>query len=327
MTGTIDFLRVPPTRPNETIEEAVRESLRQTPKALPTRFLYDDAGSELFERITALPEYYPTRTETEILRRRGGEIIEAAGYDLSMIEFGSGSSIKTRILIEAALDRQKCLSYAPIDISEGFLRETAESLTQRYDRLNVTALGAEYFDAIQHLPQHTGPRLIMFLGSNIGNLTHTEANDFLLRIRSSMGPQDRVLLGVDQVKEPAIIEAAYNDRAGVTAEFNKNLLRRLNRELNATFMPTAFRHHAPYDTRFERVEMRLYSLMEQTVAIQDLGETVEFQDGEYIHTEWSHKYSPTSFSALLNGTGLAVQDLWMDGRGWYGLYMLRPEAA
>lgn len=327
MTGTIDFKRVPPTRPNETLEHAIRESLRQTPKALPTRFLYDDAGSELFERITALPEYYPTRTETEILRMRGGEIIEAAGYDLAMVEFGSGSSIKTRILIEAALIKQKSLSYTPIDISEGFLRETAESLTQRYDALSVTALAAEYFDAISHLPAHSGPRLIMFLGSNIGNLTHAEANDFLKRIRGAMHPQDRILLGVDQVKEPQIIEAAYNDRAGVTAEFNKNLLRRLNRELNATFVPTAFRHHAPYDTRFERVEMRLYSLMNQVVAIHDLNESVELADGEYIHTEWSHKYSPTSFSALIHGTGLTIQDLWMDRRGWYGLYMLRPEAA
>ncbi|CAN5648050.1 L-histidine N(alpha)-methyltransferase [soil metagenome] len=320
-----DFKRVEQTRPEQSLEEAVRESLRMSPKSLPTRFLYDHTGSDLFERITCLPEYYLTRLETEILRTRCGEIIEEAGYDISMIEFGSGSSIKTRILIEATMDRQRHLTYTPIDISESFLHETALSLESRYPRLKVSALAAEYFDAIDHLPAHEGPRLILFLGSNIGNLTHTEANDFLSRLRKGMRHYDRLLIGVDQVKEPNIIQAAYNDRAGVTAEFNKNLLRRLNRELDATFVPAAFRHHAPYDPKFERVEMRLYSLMNQVVAIPGIGESVEFQDGEYIHTEWSHKYSPSSFAALLGGTGLAIHDLWMDRRGWYGLYMLRPE--
>lgn len=322
---TTEFKRVEPSRPEQSLGEAVRESLRLTPKSLPTRFLYDHTGSDLFERITCLPEYYLTRLETEILRTRCGEIIEEAGYDLTMVEFGSGSSIKTRILIEAALDRQRHITYTPIDISEEFLRETADSLEARYSRLKVSALAAEYFDAIEHLPPHEGPRLIMFLGSNIGNLTHAEANDFLTRLRKAMRPNDRLLIGVDQVKDPRIIEAAYNDRAGVTAEFNKNLLGRINRELDATFVPAAFRHEAPYDPKFERVEMRLYSLMDQTVAIRDIDETVEFREGEYIHTEWSHKYSPTTFASLLGGTGLAIHDLWMDRRGWYGLYMLRPE--
>ena len=271
--------------------EAVKEGLDSANRSLPTRFLYDRTGSELFEQITELPEYYLTRTEQAILQQFGSEIAEEAGANAMLIEFGSGSSLKTRLLIEALLKHQDHLRYVPIDISHDFLCHSSDALLADYSRLFIDALGAEYFDAIESLPEYDGPRLILFLGSNIGNFTHEESLRFLARLRDQMGPKDRLLIGIDLAKSSDIIGPAYNDAQGVTAAFNSNLLARINRELDADFNLETFYHTAVYDENSTRVEMQLVSLMDQAVYIDAIGETYQFAEGELIHTEWSHKYT------------------------------------
>jgi L-histidine N-alpha-methyltransferase len=303
--------------------EAVKEGLDAAPRSLPTRFLYDRAGSELFEQITRLPEYYLTRTEQAILNRYGAGIAETAGENTMLIEFGSGSSMKTRLLIEAILQRQADLRYVPIDISHDFLCQSSDALLADYSRLTIEALGAEYFDAVQSLPAHDGPRLILFLGSNIGNFTYDQSLDFLVRLRLQMTPVDRLLLGIDLAKSRSIVEPAYNDAQGVTAAFNLNLLARINRELDANFDLGSFAHRAPYDETLERVEMQLISLTEQSVCIDGIGKSYRLAPGEAIHTEWSHKYTIESFTRLAGEAGLKLEQHWTDPNAWFATVMLK----
>lgn len=323
MDRRFEFSEIKGDEPPLTLCRAVIEGFERRPREVATQFLYDRAGSELFEQITELPEYYPTRTERSILEAHAREIVEAAGDGITLIEFGSGSSVKTRLLIEAALSRQATLRYVPIDISVDFLRDSAAALLESYPRLSVSAMGAEYFDAADALPQAAGPRLTAFLGSNIGNLTRAEAIDFLSRLRRQMRPEDHLLVGIDLIKERPILEAAYNDRQGITAEFNKNVLRRINRELDGNFDLACWRHFAPYDEREARIEMRLVSLGDQRVTIEAIGRTYEFHDGEYLHTEWSHKYTRESFGELCREAGLEAAQIWTDSRNWFGLALLR----
>lgn len=298
--------------------------LTATPKRLPPRLFYDHEGSKLFEAITDLPEYYPTRTEQAILEVQADAIVAAAGDGLTLIEFGSGSSRKTRVLIEAALRRQHGLHYVPIDISRTFLRESSQALLAEYPSLTIGALAGEYFDAARALPSAEGPRLILFLGSNIGNLAHDEATDFLTRIRDGMQPDDRLLVGTDMVKDPAILEAAYDDERGVTARFNLNVLARINRELGGHFDLDRFRHEAPWDAAHERIEMRLVSQGRQRVRVDALGAAFDFADGEAVVTEWSQKYTRAGFGALCAGASLEVERTWADERGWFVENLLRP---
>ncbi len=304
--------------------EAVARGLADTPKMLPTWFLYDNEGSELFEEITQLPEYYLTRTERSILEKYACEMVEAVGPGLSIVEFGSGSACKTRLLMDAALANQPNLTFVPIDISSDFLKASSLTLLSEYDHLSVHALAAEYFDAIENLPSNDGPRLILFLGSNIGNLTHTEAQDFLGRIQAKMQPLDRILLGVDLAKDKATLEAAYNDSRGLTERFNKNLLRRVNKEMGGHFDLSCFRHHAPYDEVEQRIEMRLISSVNQHVQVDQLERSYDFAKGEFIHTEWSHKYTLESFAKLCEPAGLEIDSSWTDDKGWFSMMMLRP---
>lgn len=320
----LDFIRVDASHRPETLRDIVEEGLSAPQKRLPCRYFYDTAGSHLFERICRLPEYYPTRTEQGILERYAPEIIAASGRDLTVVEFGSGSSCKTRLLLTAALDRQAQLRYVPIDISADFLRDSALILLSEYDRLNITAVAAEYNDGIDALPASDGPRLILFLGSNIGNFTHDEATAFLTRIRRRMRPQDRLLVGVDLLKDRSIIKAAYNDAEGVTALFNKNLLSRINSELEGEFDLNAFDHYAPFVEAESRIEMRLVSRREQSVRIGALNREFKFAKGEYIHTENSHKYSLERFRALSRDAGLEVQSRWLDEKEWFAELLLSP---
>lgn len=308
----------------ETLCQLVDEGLSLPQKTLPCRCFYDTAGSRLFEQICRLPEYYLTRTEQAILERYAGEMLEAAGNDLAMVEFGSGSSYKTRILISAALARQPALHYVPIDISTAFLRDSAETLLEEYARLSITAVAGEYRDGIEVLPAHEGPRLILFLGSNIGNFEAEEAVAFLAAIRNRMEPRDRILIGVDLLKDRAILHAAYNDSRGITAEFNKNLLHRINHELGGDFPIASFQHDAPFMEAQARIEMRLVSRSAQRVRIRATDREYAFEAGEFIHTEYSHKYTLDAFADLCRRAGLAAQHRWLDPREWFAVLLLRP---
>ncbi len=324
MVTALSFIEVPPTRDKETLASAVLAGLSKTHKSLPSRFFYDTAGSQLFERITRLPEYYLTRGETDILRRHASEIVEEAGQNLQIVEFGSGNSEKTRLLLKAALKGHRHLDYVPIDISADFLRTSAFELVDDLPGLDLTALAGDYFDALQALPKHSGSRLFLFLGSTIGNFDREEAIEFLIALRKVMRYQDRLLVGVDLKKHPEIVELAYNDAENVTAAFNKNLLARINRQLCGHFDLASFRHEAIWNEQDSRIEMHLTSLVEQDVSIEALGRSFHFERGESIHTENSHKYSPEAFGALAEAGGLRIQRCWEDTKGWFTLNLLEP---
>ncbi|CAN5508337.1 L-histidine N(alpha)-methyltransferase [soil metagenome] len=312
-----------PNKQRQSFCSEVAAGLEQTPKSLPTRYLYDHAGSDLFEAITDLPEYYLTRAESEIFDQHADEMMLAASA-VTLIEFGSGSSKKTRKLIEAGLAQGTLQTYVPIDISKDFLQETASLLLVDYPELDITAVAAEYFDAADELPEFPKPKLILFLGSNIGNLTHSEAVDFLTRLRKHLRPGDHLLIGVDLEKDPSVIESAYDDSQHVTANFNLNLLKRINRELDGNFCVDQFQHHAPFLTEERRIEMRLYALEDQVVNIEAIGREYKIAKGEFIHTEWSHKYSPERFASLCAEANLTVEQSWLDSKGWFATMLLAP---
>ena len=324
MATRLDFVSAAANRPQMQLKNVVAEGLNRSDRRLPCCFFYDSAGSDLFEQICDLPEYYLTRTERAILDRYAPEMIDAAGENLTLVEYGSGSSVKTRLLLSAALERQSRLHYVPIDISGDFLRQSAETLLRDYDRLRITAIAAEYADAGCVVPHHDGPRLFLFLGSNIGNFDRDGAVSFLKNVRQVMQPRDRILLGVDLLKDSAIIEAAYNDAAGVTAKFNKNLLVRINAELDADFDLDAFEHSAPFVEEHDRIEMRLVSKKRQEVRVGALNKTYHFAQDEYIHTENSHKHCPNQLPLLCRAAGLEIQQQWRDARDWFSVLLLRP---
>lgn len=318
------FVEAPVSRKPETFSSVVAEGLSSDQKWLPCRYFYDETGSRLFEMICDLPEYYLTRTERSILDKHAHSIILASGNVTTLVEFGSGSGCKTRILLDAAGTASGGLTYIPIDISGEFLYNAARALLNDYPTLQVTAIAAEYKDAMALLPVRCGPRLFLFMGSNIGNFAPAEATAFLHQIRSAMSDDDSLLVGIDLLKDAAHLEPAYNDSAGVTAQFNKNLLTRLNSELGADINPDRFAHHAPFIEQHSRIEMRLVSLCDQVVSIAALDRKFTFGAGEHIHTESSHKYSYDRFSQLASMAGLQIQNRWMDDREWFAVCLLKP---
>ena len=322
----LQYTEMPPAVRALPFCSVVAEGLSAKRKWLPCRFFYDRHGSELFERICALPEYYLTRTERNLLERYSDEIVGAAGAEVAIVEFGSGSSIKTRLLLDAALQRQPELHYSPIDISGDFLRSSAVSLLNDFSGLQVSAIAAEYHDGIAALPYSGVPRLILFLGSSIGNFTHDEARAFLAHVRESMRPEDRLLIGIDLVKDRKRIEAAYNDSQGVTSAFNKNLLTRINRELGANIQVDAFTHSAPFVEAESRIEMHLVCNRSHRAYVSAVEMSFQFHQGEIIHTENSHKYSLGAFSALCHSAGLSVRRRWTDDAEWFALLLVGPEA-
>lgn len=299
----------------------VREGLGSRPRWLPPKYFYDLRGSRLFERITELPEYYLTRAERAILERCAPEL--AAGLrPRALVEFGSGSAAKARILLDALRGTGALVGYAPIDVSESALREAAERLVAEYPRLRVVGVIGDFRRPLE-LPFPDEPRLIVFLGSTIGNLEGPSAVEFLGRVARAMGSGDGFLIGFDLVKDRERLEAAYDDAEGVTAEFNRNVLRVLNRELGADFELEAFRHRAFYDDREARIEMHLVSERAQTVRIRDLEMEVEFDEGETIRTELSHKYTRRSATALLEAAGLRPTRWETDPGGLFALALAR----
>lgn len=311
-----------PTAPGHSLAEVVAEGLSKPQKSLPCRLFYDADGSALFEQICTLPEYYLTRTEQSILDEFATDILGAVGSEISFVELGSGSSRKTRRLISAALARQSALHYTAIDISAHFLRESAAVLLTEYPRLRVTAIAAEYNHGIDAAPASSEPRLFLFLGSNIGNFDRPEAVAFLSRISNRMMPDDRLLVGIDLLKDRDVIERAYNDSAGVTAAFNGNILRRINTELGGDFDSRVFVHAAPFVEELARIEMRLVSARRQEVSIRALDRSYIFERGEYLHTENSHKYSLALFDQMSRLAGLRIAGVWQDTREWFAEVLL-----
>jgi L-histidine N-alpha-methyltransferase len=303
--------------------EDVRAGLTASPKELSPKYFYDERGSRLFERITTLPEYYPTRREREILAGRSPEILEAAGTPGTLVELGSGSAAKTRHLLSAMRDAGCLDTYVPVDISEEITQATARVLVEEYPGLEVRGLVCDFESDLERIPSTGGARLIAFLGGTIGNLYPGERREFLTRIARLLGPGDHLLLGTDLVKSTARLEAAYNDAAGVTAEFNKNVLHVLNRELGADFDLEAFEHVARYDAREERMDIRLRSLTEQSVDVDGLDLTVEFAAGEEMRTEISAKFTRERLECVYAESGLELRGWFADEAGDYALSLAR----
>ena len=315
------FVDVPPKQ-TLGFAESVANGLSKEKKSLCCRFLYDQAGSRLFEQITELPEYYLTRCEDSILARRSSEVLALVGKEVSVVELGSGSSAKTRHLLRAGLRRQRTLLYSPIDISGDFLRESASSLVREFDGLLVSAVAGEYLDALRALAPTKEPRLFVFLGSNLGNFQDSEACELLTNVARAMKPVDRFLVGIDLAKDASIIEPAYNDSQGVTTRFTKNLLARINRELHGHFDLEAFRHRARYFPSRGRVEIELVSELDQNVLVGST--SFDFVKGEPILTEVSTKYTLPGFERLANGAGLGIQSVWHDTSRYFAVTLLQP---
>ncbi|PBC59784.1 dimethylhistidine N-methyltransferase [Streptomyces sp. Tue6028] len=306
------------TLPEDATDAALRadvlHGLTGTPKTLPPKWFYDAHGSELFEKITELPEYYPTRAEREILLARAGEIALASGAR-TLVELGSGSSEKTRHLLDALPGLH---TYVPVDVSESALTQAGQALAAERPGLDVHALIADFTGSLT-LPDTPGPRLVAFLGGTIGNLLPAERAAFLASVRALLSPGDALLLGTDLVKDESVLVAAYDDAAGVTAAFNKNVLSVVNRELEADFDPDAFDHVALWDTEQEWIEMRLRSRAAQTVKIPALDLAVHFARGEELRTEVSAKFREDGVRAELASAGFALTHWWTDAEGRFAL--------
>ena len=312
----------------ETVAEVgsdVVQGLSKVPKTLPCRYFYDDRGSQLFEQITDLPEYYPTRTEQAILEHHAMEIAQLTG-SCELVELGSGSSRKTRLLLEAYTKLHSQLQYCPIDVSSGILKETALELLQQYPKLKVCGLAGTYEQALAELPpREQENRMLIFLGSTIGNLNAAECEQFLHQIQQALKPGEFFLLGVDLQKEVAIIEAAYNDAEGVTAAFNLNLLNHLNWRFHGNFDLKQFEHWAFYNPVQHQIEMHLRSLRNQTVTFQALEFKTQLQAGETIRTEISRKFHLPSLIATLEHHALQPLQVWTDSQAWFGLLLCQRQ--
>lgn len=305
----------------------VAAGLTAEPKRLSCRYFYDGEGSRLFAAICELPEYYLTRSETEILQRHACEIAALFPGGVTVIELGSGSAVKTRLLLEALLPGRR-VRYVPIDICRPVLEQSAADLLKRFGALEIVAIAAEYHQGLRYLASESDrPRLILWLGSNIGNFPRAEAATFLRRLRDTMTPADRMLIGIDLRKDRAVLEAAYDDAAGVTAAFNGNLLARINHELCGDFDLSAFQHRAIYNEDLGRIEMYLVSTRTQSVTIGRIGLTVEFADGEAIHTENSYKYSLAEINGLATAAGLQEQCSWQDAADRFSLHLFGKREA
>lgn len=303
----------------------VRDGLLARPKTLPFPYFYDVAGSALFEQICRLPEYYLTRTEDAILRDHAAAMVDGRPGPPTLIELGSGSAEKTSRLIDAALARYGRLHYVPIDVSAGAVEASARRLVRTFPALRVTGYVGDYRGGLAEIAARSrGPKLVVFLGSSLGNYEPDAARALLAAVARVLGPDDRFLLGTDLAKDAALLEAAYDDPHGVTARFNLNLLVRINRELRADFVPERFRHRAVYRPDVGRVEMHLVSLADQTVTVAAAGVTVGFARGESIHTENSHKYTPDDLRDLAARGGFAEEASWTDPRGWFRVQRWRP---
>jgi L-histidine Nalpha-methyltransferase len=317
--------RLPPGFLAESLRADARRGLASDPKSLPPKWFYDAQGSALFDKITELREYYPTRAEREILHATATSVAQLSRAR-TLVELGSGSSDKTRLLLDALRAAGTLRCYVPVDVSEPALVAAGDALSAEYPGLDVRAVVSDFeehlgFPADGDAPS---PRLVAFLGSTIGNLLPAQRAAFLARVRAGLRPGDFFLLGTDLVKDPSVLVAAYDDDSGVTAQFNKNVLAVLNNELGADFDPDEFEHVAVWDPRNEWIEMRLRSLARQTVHLPAIGLTVTFAEGEDMRTEVSAKFRRAGVEAELAAAGLAMRSWWTDSAAQFGLSLSVP---
>ena len=312
-----NLVQAQPGRYLDALRADVRAGLTATPKTLPPKYFYDARGSELFDEITRLPEYYLTRAETSILRQRAGQIAELSRCE-SLVELGSGTSAKTRLLLRALRDGGTLREFVPFDVDPAVLTEATDALTAEYPGLRIAPFLGDFERDLGAIP-HDGRRMIAFIGSTIGNLEPQARSAFLAQVGAALRPGDTFLLGTDLVKDPDRLQRAYDDAAGVTAEFNRNILLVINRELGADFAVDEFGHVALWDPAGEWIEMRLRSLRDQQVTIADLGLTISFAAGEEMRTEISAKFRRERIEAELAAAGMWMEQFWTDPDGDFGL--------
>lgn len=309
--------------PSAGFAEDVRRGLSSEPKRLLPKYFYDELGSQLFDAICLLPEYYLTRAENEIIERYAEEIVASVEGSKTLLEMGSGSASKTRLIIEALLNEQDDLLFIPVDISASALDNSSRILLQSFPRLRIEAYAADYFDGLAELTRkQRGRTLALFLGSNISNFGRDEAPAFLRALRRVLRKGDALLLGADLKKDRRILEPAYDDALGLTAAFNLNLLSRVNRELGGDFDLRAFKHHAFYNEELGRVEIYIESARAQVVTIKKLGMEVRFKAGERIHTENSYKYDLSGIAQLAEETGFRCARTWLDSQARFSSNLL-----
>jgi len=309
-----------------TLADDVLDGLTRPFKEIPPKHFYDTRGSELFDEITRLPEYYPTRAERAILRDRAAELAAATGA-VELVELGSGTAEKTRVLLDAMAREGALRRYVPLDVSEAVVRDCAAALVAGYPGLRVHGVVGDFERHLEKLPPAEGPRIVALLGGTIGNFPPGSRRRLLKRFAALLGPEDRLLLGTDLVKDPAVLEAAYDDSAGVTAEFNRNVLHVLNRELGADFTPEAFDHVAFFDRRHEWIEMRLRATRPMSVELAALGLRIDLAAGEEIRTEISAKFTRARLMADYAAAGLALDAWHTDAGGRFALSLARPATA
>ena len=316
------------TKTDEVVDQFamdVDHGLSSKQKSIPPKYFYDAIGSQLFEQICDLPEYYLTRTEAEILRKNAQAIVGNLKEESVLVELGSGSSTKTRILIEVLLEKQQYLHYIPIDLARDILVESSGKLLEEYEKLEITAYVANYHVALAILREkEIANKLILFLGSSIGNLDPKDAKNFLKLIRNDMDETDRFLIGVDLKKAREILEPAYDDPQGVTAAFSLNLLERINREMDANFDLTKFQFRSFYNEDLGRIEAYLVSLKSQTTRIEKIGKEFFIEKGETIHVENSYKYSIEEIEALSQYAGFKLESTWLDDQNLFSVNLLTP---
>ncbi|MCW6034855.1 L-histidine N(alpha)-methyltransferase [Spirulina subsalsa FACHB-351] len=310
---------------NPNFDPEIIEGFKKIPKTLPARYFYDAKGSQLFEQICQLPEYYPTRTEASILQKCANEIAAMTGL-CEIVELGSGSSTKTRLLLNAYQTLGDSVHYVPIDVSAEILVESAKQLVTDYPNLKVTGLVGTYDEALEQLIENTPPgRLVIFLGSSIGNFTSQDCDRFLQEVAQGLQPGDYFLLGVDLQKSPDVLEAAYNDSQGVTAAFNLNMLEHLNWRFDGNFNLSLFKHRAIYNSKDHQIEMYLDAQADHKVSLNSLNLTLDFKAGETIHTEISRKFNWQTLPDYLSQQGLKSIGGWVDEKEWFGLMLCQVQ--
>ena len=317
----LQYFKPHATKIENSFADEIKSSLSRDEKFISPKFFYDIKGSELFEKICLLPEYYPTRTEISILKQLQSDLSNYIDDSFRLVELGSGTSTKTRLILDVFKKFQK-IEYFPIDISE-ILAESSEVLQSEYENLHITGIIDTYEGGLEFLKNYdTKKNLIIFLGSSYGNFAPDDGVQFLKKINSTMKPGDLFLIGLDLVKDSSILESAYNDSAGVTATFNLNVLSRINDELDADFDLDTFTHYSVYNEKSQRIEMYLKSLVNQSIVISKSGTTISLRKDELIHTEYSHKFKLSQINSLFEDAGFVVNHTWCDEKKHFSLTLL-----